>query len=126
MRQVYQKGKCCNSYKEEIADIYVVLIDKMKKREILCPLGNQLVEMGISKGREQGRDFLFRFTNAKLLAPSIVEHIQLDIGYLLWVLKEAPGLSQTNADWAKQMIPALAPDNCRVMKNDVSPRLGKC
>lgn len=36
--------------------------------------------------------------------------------YLLWVLKEAPGLSQTNADWAKQMIPALAPDNCRVMK----------
>lgn len=77
----YQKGKCCNSYKEEIADIYVVLIDKMKKREILCPLGNQLVEMGMSKGREQGRDFLFRFTNAKLLAPSIVEHIQLDMGY---------------------------------------------
>ena len=36
--------------------------------------------------------------------------------YLLWVLKEVPRLSQTNADWAKQMIPALAPDNCRVMK----------
>ena len=36
--------------------------------------------------------------------------------YLLWVLKEAPGLSQTDADWAKQMIPALAPNDCHVTK----------
>ena len=36
--------------------------------------------------------------------------------YLLWILKEAPRLSQTDADWASRMIPALASNNCRVVK----------
>jgi len=34
--------------------------------------------------------------------------------YLLWVLQQAPALSRSNEDWAQRLIPALAPQECRV------------
>lgn len=33
--------------------------------------------------------------------------------YLLWVLRSAPPLSQTNEAWAEQLLPANAPEECR-------------
>ena len=37
--------------------------------------------------------------------------------YLLWVLRNAPALSQTNTGWAEQLTPASAPDECRIPKD---------
>ena len=37
--------------------------------------------------------------------------------YLLWVLRNAPALSQTNTGWAEQLMPASAPDECRIPKD---------
>ena len=34
--------------------------------------------------------------------------------YLLWVLRNAPALSQTDAAWAEQLTPTSAPDECRI------------
>ena len=34
--------------------------------------------------------------------------------YLLWVLQSAPILSQTDVSWAEQLIPANAPDECKI------------
>ena len=34
--------------------------------------------------------------------------------YLLWVLQNAPALSQANAAWAEQLVPANAPPECRI------------
>ena len=34
--------------------------------------------------------------------------------YLLWVLRNAPALSQTDVAWAGQLTPASAPDECRI------------
>ena len=34
--------------------------------------------------------------------------------YLLWILRNAPALSQTDAAWAEQLTPASAPDECRI------------
>ena len=34
--------------------------------------------------------------------------------YLLWVLRNAPALSQADAAWAQQLTPASAPDECRI------------
>ena len=34
--------------------------------------------------------------------------------YLIWVLRNAPALSQTDAAWAEQLTPASAPDECRI------------
>ena len=34
--------------------------------------------------------------------------------YLLWVLRNAPALSQTNEAWAEQLLPANAPQECKI------------
>jgi hypothetical protein len=34
--------------------------------------------------------------------------------YLLWVLKSAPALAQADEGWAEKLIPANAPDICKV------------
>ena len=32
--------------------------------------------------------------------------------YLLWVLQNAPGLSETDEAWAEKLLPASAPEEC--------------
>ena len=32
--------------------------------------------------------------------------------YLLWVLRNAPGLSKTDEAWAEKLLPARAPKEC--------------
>ena len=32
--------------------------------------------------------------------------------YLLWVLRNAPGLSETDVAWAEKLLPARAPKEC--------------
>ena len=34
--------------------------------------------------------------------------------YLLWILQTAPKLSQGNENWAAALVPAHAPDECKV------------
>jgi hypothetical protein len=34
--------------------------------------------------------------------------------YLLWVLESAPAMAQTDENWAEKLIPACAPDICKV------------
>ena len=34
--------------------------------------------------------------------------------YLLWALRNAPALSRTDETWAEKLVPALAPQECRV------------
>ena len=76
-----EQEKCTDARKDQIERVYHLLSEKMRTGKILCPLGNQLKEMGTSKGRKNGRDFLFRFTNSELLNPAYIESIEMDIGY---------------------------------------------
>jgi hypothetical protein len=49
--------------------------------------------------------------------------------YLLWVLKSAPALAQTDETWAEKLIPACAPDMCkpsRIMMNAPGARENTC
>ncbi|WP_418732744.1 transposase domain-containing protein [Dysosmobacter sp.] len=32
--------------------------------------------------------------------------------YLLWLLQNAPGLSETDEAWAEKLLPARAPEEC--------------
>ena len=34
--------------------------------------------------------------------------------YLLWILRSAPALSRTDADWAEKLVPAMAPQECYI------------
>lgn len=36
--------------------------------------------------------------------------------YLLWVLRNAPAMSQMDEAWAEQLLPASAPQECRIPK----------
>ena len=36
--------------------------------------------------------------------------------YLLWVLSHAPGLAQSESEWAKKLTPVCAPVECRIPK----------
>ena len=38
--------------------------------------------------------------------------------YLLWVLRNAPGLSKTDEAWAEKLLPANAPEECYVLQNN--------
>lgn len=77
----HEKGICTDAYRQEIGELYDVLTFLMRNRKVHCVLGNQLQEMGISKGRAPSRDFLFRFTNLELQHPYLIEKAQLDLGY---------------------------------------------
>ena len=37
--------------------------------------------------------------------------------YLLWILQNAPALSQTDTTWAEQLTPVSAPDECKIPKD---------
>lgn len=77
----HKKGTCKGAYRQEIGELYDILTDLMQHRKIHCVLGNQLQEMGISKGRAPSRNFLFGFTNLELQHPHLIEKAQLDLGY---------------------------------------------
>ena len=38
--------------------------------------------------------------------------------YLLWLLQNAPQLSETNKAWAEKLLPANAPEECYVLQNN--------
>ena len=38
--------------------------------------------------------------------------------YLLWVLRNAPQLSETNKAWAEKLLPANAPEECYALQNN--------
>lgn len=77
----HERGVCTDAHHCEIGELYDVLTDLMQHRKIHCVLGNQLQEMGISKGRAPSRNFLFGFTNLELQHPYLIEKAQLDLGY---------------------------------------------
>ena len=77
----HEKGICTDAHRQEIGDLYDMLAFLMRHRKVHCILGNQLQEMGISKGRTPSRDFLFRFTTLELQHPNLIEELQLDLGY---------------------------------------------
>jgi hypothetical protein len=42
------------------------------------------------------------------------ENAQAPYRYLLWVLKTAPALAQTNHNWTEQLTPSNAPESCKI------------
>lgn len=82
-----QNEKCTSSYKRELETTFALLKDKMQKKEVLCPLGNQLVEMGVSNARRPAKDFLYHFTNAELIHPCLIRERELDLGYKAFLSK---------------------------------------
>lgn len=77
----HEKGNCADAHRQEIGELYDTLAMLMRHKKVHCILGNQLQEMGVSKGRAPSRDFLFRFTNLELQHPYLIEKAQLDLGY---------------------------------------------
>ena len=81
----HEKGNCTDAHRQEIGELYDTLAMLMRHKKVHCILGNQLQEMGISKGRAPSRDFLFRFTNLELQHPYLIEKTQLDLGYRAYI-----------------------------------------
>ena len=84
----YEQGRCMNEHKQEIGKIYDLLILLMRNNKILCPLGNQMIEMGVSLPRERARNFLYNFTNMQFREPYFAEKTQIDIGYQAFLKEE--------------------------------------
>lgn len=77
----YEKGEYRGEYPKDIADLYEVLSAAIKENRIICPIGNQLEEMGMSAGRERAKKFLYTFTNAELSIPEKICRLQMKAGY---------------------------------------------
>lgn len=76
-----QNGTCKDAHVQELGALYNQLKTLMKNRCIICPCGNQLQEMGMTKGRENAKQFLFGFTNAELRHPEEIFTTQMQIGF---------------------------------------------
>ena len=85
----YEKGKCTDVHSQHIGKLYDILLSLMRENRILCPLGNQMCEMGMSRQRQQARNFVFQFTNARMIEPSGIEDMQFDIGCNAFVNSES-------------------------------------
>ena len=85
-------------------------------------LSNNRAERSIKPFVMGRKNWLFANTPGGAQASSVIYSLietakenQLDpYRYLLWVLRSAPVLSQTNTGWAEQLTPASAPDECRI------------
>lgn len=76
-----ENGKCKSEHRKELEKLYLILKQKMQQGRILCPMGNQLLEMGATKGRTAARDFLYSFTNTILVEPGSIKNQQMNLGY---------------------------------------------
>lgn len=82
------QDKCTDSHKDEIGRLYDMLRCMMKDGQVFCPLGNQLREMGMSKGRSGAKDFLLRFVNLYFKGPDEIEKYQMKVGYRAFIANE--------------------------------------
>ena len=69
-----------------------------------------------------GRCETFRYCHIGGIIYSLIETAKengLDpYRYLLWVLRNAPQLSETDEAWAESLLPANAPEECYVLQNN--------
>ena len=99
------ENKCTNEHKQELGALYDTLLFLMQEKRILCPSGNQLQEMGVSRGREKAREFLFQFTNATFRNPWVIEDAQMDLGYQSFSAKAETILFDCNFVLDKKTFP---------------------
>lgn len=97
----YENGSYKGAYLDELKVLYNLLNQKMRQNEIICPLGYQMEEMGMPAKRENARNFLYRFTNAKLKNPFSIEKEQADIDITLTMPKH-PSLHLTRTALLKR------------------------
>ena len=76
-----KKGTCTNEHASELRTVYETMVSLIEDNLILCPLGNQLEEMGVARDRESAREFLFYFTNGEMYLPFEIEKEQMTLGY---------------------------------------------
>ena len=108
----YEKGRCFDKHKDNIGELYEKLLSLMQSNSILCPIGNQLVEIGLTKNRNDTKSFLRCFTNSKLHLPNQIYNAQLDLGYYSYRKKDSQILLQAN-DIFEDV-------NCSKQQNDLS------
>lgn len=53
----HEKGLSTSEYKEQIRSLYEFIREANRKRQLLCPLGNQQEEISVSKAREGAKQF---------------------------------------------------------------------
>ena len=85
----HERGACTDTHKQEIGKLYNMLTVLMREKRILCPLGNQMQEMGMTAKRKTARLFLYRFTNCELLHPDLIFTAQMQAGYRSFSTTEA-------------------------------------
>lgn len=78
-----------DTHKQKIGELYDTLTVLMHENRILCPLGNQMQEMGMTAKRKTARLFLYRFTNCELLHPDLIFTAQMQAGYRAFSNTEA-------------------------------------
>ena len=83
-------------------------------------LSNNRAERSIKPFVMGRKNWLFANTPGGAQASSVIYSLmetakenELDpYRYLLWVLRNAPGLSKTDEAWAEKLLPANAPEEC--------------
>ena len=85
----HERGSCAGAHKQEIGELYDMLTALTRENRILCPLGNQMQEMGMTAKRKTARLFLYRFTNCELLHPDLIFTAQMQAGYRAFYNTEA-------------------------------------
>ena len=120
-------GKCTNTHQKEISELFILLPELMSAGKLLCPLGNQLIEMGMSRGRKNAKEFLLHFTNACFKLPNEIKEAELAIGYQAFT-KQIPRIEidptlvldeelMTDSRFYIHLAPVYSPENLAERKN---------
>lgn len=80
-----EKSSCTDKSAKDFDRLLTVLEKLKQQQRILCPLGNQLKEMGMTQNRETAKDFLYRFTNSELISPEMIKRKEQELSYRAYI-----------------------------------------
>lgn len=83
-----EKGNCKDTHAKDFERLLNVLEKLKQQQRVLCPLGNQLKEMGMTPNRTGAKDFLYRFTNSELFTPEMLERTERELSYRAYINAE--------------------------------------
>lgn len=83
-----EKSSCTDKSAKDFDRLLTVLEKLKQQQRILCPLGNQLKEMGMTQNRTSAKDFLYQFTNSELISPEMIKRKEQELSYRAYINAE--------------------------------------
>jgi len=108
-----KQGRCTDSHKEEIEELYNLVTNLRLQKKLFCPLGNQQIEMSPNAKYLEDKKFILEFTDRELLSPYAIEMLELKEFYNAFIQQKNEIALNTELVFEKDIWPD-SPFNIKV------------